>query len=54
MVAALVNGESVREAFIVDVLMNTHGLMELIVINVGCDLGIIPRNVCFMLGAWRW
>ena len=29
--------------------MNTRGLMELIVINIGYDLGIIPKSVFFML-----
>ena len=30
-------------------MMNTRGLMELIVINMGYDLGIIPKSVFFML-----
>jgi hypothetical protein len=30
-------------------MMNTRALMELIVVNVGYDLGIIPRSVFFML-----
>jgi Kef-type K+ transport system membrane component KefB len=29
--------------------MNTRGLMELIVVNVGYDMGLIPKNVFFML-----
>jgi Kef-type K+ transport system membrane component KefB len=29
--------------------MNTRGLMELIVINIGYDLGILPKSVFFML-----
>ena len=29
--------------------MNTRGLMELIVINIGYDLGLVPRSVYFML-----
>jgi Kef-type K+ transport system membrane component KefB len=31
------------------ILMNTRGLMELVVINVGLDLGVIPPNVFTML-----
>jgi len=33
----------------IGILMNTRGLMELIVINLGYDLGIIPRSVFCML-----
>ena len=31
------------------ILMNTRALMELIVINVGFDLGVISQNVFTML-----
>ncbi len=37
------------EAAILGTLMNTRGLMELIVLNVGFDLGFIPQNVFTML-----
>ncbi len=47
--AARANGMPMREASIVGVLMNTRALMELIVINIGYDLGIIPKSVFFML-----
>src|SRR5215468_9836251 len=40
--AALLNGLSRNEAWSVGVLMNTRGLMELIVINMGRDIGVIP------------
>jgi Kef-type K+ transport system membrane component KefB len=33
----------------IGVMMNTRALMELIVINLGYDLGIIPQSVFFML-----
>ena len=29
--------------------MNTRGLMELVVINLGHDMGVIPTSVFFML-----
>jgi hypothetical protein len=29
--------------------MNTRGLMELIAVNLGHDMGVIPRSVFFML-----
>jgi Kef-type K+ transport system membrane component KefB len=38
-----------REAFILGSLMNTRALMELIVLNIGFDLGFIPQNMFTML-----
>lgn len=42
-------GLDATEARAVGVMMNTRGLMELIVINVGYDLGVLPRSVFTML-----
>jgi Kef-type K+ transport system membrane component KefB len=47
--AARWNGFSWREAGLIGVMMNTRALMELIVINIGYDLGILPKSVFFML-----
>ena len=47
--AARANGLPWRESSIIGVMMNTRALMELIVINIGYDLGIIPKSVFFML-----
>jgi Kef-type K+ transport system membrane component KefB len=47
--AAWASGMSPREGACVGILMNTRGLMELIVINVGKDLGVIPDSVFSML-----
>jgi Kef-type K+ transport system membrane component KefB len=47
--AARCFGMSFRDAACVGVLMNTRGLMELIVINVGSDLGVIPESLYCML-----
>jgi len=47
--AARWSGISWRNSSLIGVLMNTRGLMELIVINMGYDLGIIPKSVFFML-----
>lgn len=47
--AAWLSGLSPREAGCIGALMNTRGLMELIVINVGKDLGVIPDSVYCML-----
>src|SRR5262249_43339168 len=47
--AAWAGGLSRREAACVGALMNTRGLMSLVVINVGYDLGVIPQSVFCML-----
>jgi Kef-type K+ transport system membrane component KefB len=51
MVAARVAGMNWREAFCLGALMNTRGLVELIVLNVGYDMGILPPSVFAMLVA---
>ena len=48
-VAARLGGLPVGEAACVGVMMNTRALMELIVVNVGMDLGVIPPAVYCML-----
>jgi Kef-type K+ transport system membrane component KefB len=47
--AARSSGLSWRNSSLIGSMMNTRGLMELIVINMGYDLGIIPKSVFFML-----
>jgi Kef-type K+ transport system membrane component KefB len=47
--AARANGLPWREASLIGVMMNTRALMELIVINIGFELGVIPKSVFFML-----
>lgn len=47
--AARVSGLRWREASAIGVLMNTRGLMELIVLNVGMDLGVISPTMFTML-----
>ena len=47
--AAWAGGFSLREALCIGAMMNTRGLMELIVINVGRDLGVLPDSVFTML-----
>jgi len=47
--AARANGLPWREASIIGVMMNTRALMELIVINIGFELSVIPKSVFFML-----
>jgi len=48
-IAAKLSGLTWREASSVGIMMNTRGLIELIVLNAGYDLGIIPKPVFFML-----
>ncbi len=47
--AAWLTGSRPREAACIGVMMNARGLMELVVINVGKDLGVIPDSVYCML-----
>ena len=47
--AAYFTGFSRRESACIGAMMNTRALMELIVINVGYDLHVIPRSVFCML-----
>ncbi|HEY9462670.1 MAG TPA: cation:proton antiporter, partial [Vicinamibacterales bacterium] len=49
MFAARWSGTSWQDAFVLGALMNTRGLMELIVLNVGLDLGVITPTVFTMM-----
>ncbi len=42
---ARLNGLSWRESCSMGVLMNTRGLMELVVLNIGYDMGVLPQSV---------
>lgn len=42
-------GEDNRSAIAIGVCMNTRALMELVAINIGYDLGVIPRSMFTML-----
>jgi Kef-type K+ transport system membrane component KefB len=48
-VAARITGFSGRDAAALGILMNTRGLMELIVLNIGLDLGILSPTLFAML-----
>ncbi len=48
-IAARVSGLPWRDATALGILMNTRGLMELVVLNIGLDLGIISPGVFSML-----
>ncbi len=47
--AARLVGEGQRSALTIGVCMNTRGLMELIVLNIGKDLGLLPTDIFSML-----
>jgi len=49
MIAARCSGMQWNESFLLGVLMNTRGLMELIVINIGYDLGIMSSQMFAIL-----
>lgn len=46
---ARLTGMSVRDSAALGVLMNTRGLMELIVLNIGLDLGVISPKIFTMM-----
>ena len=47
--AARLTGSSWRESAALGALINTRGLMELVILNVGLDLGLIPPTLFTML-----
>ena len=49
MIAARFTGESWKESFSIGALMNTRGLMELVVLNIGYDLGILSPQIFTMM-----
>ena len=49
MIAARWTGMSWQESFSLCALMNTRGLVELIVLNLGYDLGILPPKIFAMM-----
>ena len=47
--AAKITGMTIRESLAVGVLMNTRGLMELVILNVGRQLNVISESVYAMM-----
>jgi Kef-type K+ transport system membrane component KefB len=47
--AAKLMGESWRDSLSIGTLMNTRGLMEIVVLNIGFELGILPKPIFVML-----
>ncbi len=48
-IAARLTGMEWREAGALGVLMNTRGLMELVILNVGLDIGVISPTIFAMM-----
>jgi Kef-type K+ transport system membrane component KefB len=48
-IAARVSGMSWRDSTAIGVLMNTRGLMELVILNIGLDLGVISTALFSMM-----
>jgi Kef-type K+ transport system membrane component KefB len=49
LIAARLTGQTWRDAAALGILMNTRGLMELIVLNIGLDLGVISPTLFTMM-----
>lgn len=47
--AARIMGVPWREAAAIGILMNTRGLIELVILNIGLDVGILPRSLFSMM-----
>ena len=48
-IAARVTAMPWRDAAVIGVLLNTRGLMELVILNVGLDIGVISRELFAMM-----
>lgn len=44
-IASRFTGENVKDSLLLGALLNTRGLMELVVLNIGYDLGIISQQI---------
>lgn len=49
MIAAKFVGQSWKDSLIIGTLMNTRGLVELVVLNIGYDLGVLSAEIFAML-----
>jgi len=47
--SARILGETWKDSLSIGILMNTRGLMELIVLNIGYEMGILPPSIFVML-----
>ncbi len=49
MISARLNGMPWRESAAIGILMNTRGLVELVILNIGLDMGFLPPAVFSMM-----
>lgn len=47
--AALFVGQNLKDSMIIGALMNTRGLMELVILNIGYDLGVLTPQIFSMM-----
>jgi len=48
-IAARLVGESTHDSLTIGMLMNTRGLMELVALNIGYELGVLPKSIFAVL-----
>jgi Kef-type K+ transport system membrane component KefB len=48
-IAAKLVGQSWKDSLSIGILMNTRGLMQLIVLNIGYDLGVLSPEIFAMM-----
>ena len=48
-VASRLVGESWKDSFTIGTLMNTRGLMELVALNIGYEMGVLPPSIFVIL-----
>lgn len=48
-IAARLVGESWKDSFTIGTLMNTRGLMELVALNIGYEMGVLPPSIFVIL-----
>lgn len=48
-IAARLVGESPKDSLIIGTLMNTRGLMELVALNIGYEMGVLPPKIFVIL-----
>lgn len=48
-IASRLVGESWKDSFIIGTLMNTRGLMELVALNIGYEMGVLPPSIFVIL-----
>ncbi len=53
-IASRLVGETWKDSLIVGTLMNTRGLMELVALNIGYEMGVLPPSIFVFWLLWHW